>query len=818
MLQSCYLVKVAGLFRNAGGLMSRKQKYDDYYTNGKIELARLGKLVAMKNHYTQKEIDQRNADIASHYDQVKKEIDELVDEIRKEISECDPLALLMAATDYSFCQFLQVTSEIQQDSEQIDITRITEYVQSIIISQKGNYIATSEEEDPSDRFFKIFDNIQMLYNKCRSYYFVWASKAQVEGTYSMEDIDYIMESQLLSAVRGNRYQFQQLKDLEVLISPHSSKLSEIYGISALELMDGLKKLEYSLSGAKLDSYKDIMNSHKEFCEMAENFPGMDLDSIMDAIRQKLDQGNVLEKCFGPALYDVKRVTGWPDTFVDKLSYGSGEASGFLDTEEFAGWPGQNLPVQKRPFVTINDTVYCFDYYNLFDNIYRILQKNIKEYDSSYANTWSKLQCAASEGLVAEKLKKILPNSKIYIGNYYPKSSSLKEMDENDVLAICDDVILIVEVKAGSFTYTPALTDLQAHYKSFSALIEKADAQCVRTLNYIKSTDTAVFYDKDKHQRFVINGTGKKFYTLCVTVDNFNVFEAKIEKTRFFNMNSGTIAISLDDFDIYEEYFDSELCFLHFLKQRDAATRVKNLMLNDELDHLGMYIENNTYAHWARQYGDCNYFSAVGFREDLDAYFAGLYNERLKCKKPEQSIPEYIRKILKYLEINTIEHRVRIAEFLLDFSPDTREQFNQQVERKRKVCKDFGSVNPFWCESDYFIYCCFVSIPGVKKDTLDHKKYLYANMMDRKRHIGWCMDVDLDERGEVKNFSYEYLTLEQYGDDGYTKKDIEQYIAFIKERRSAEGICVPRPKKVKIYPNEPCPCGSGKKYKKCCGKT
>lgn len=23
--------------------------------------------------------------------------------------------------------------------------------------------------------------------------------------------------------------------------------------------------------------------------------------------------------------------------------------------------------------------------------------------------------------------------------------------------------------------------------------------------------------------------------------------------------------------------------------------------------------------------------------------------------------------------------------------------------------------------------------------------------------------------------------------------------------------------VKVYPNDPCPCGSGKKYKKCCGK-
>ncbi|MDR2416389.1 MAG: SEC-C domain-containing protein [Candidatus Peribacteria bacterium] len=26
-----------------------------------------------------------------------------------------------------------------------------------------------------------------------------------------------------------------------------------------------------------------------------------------------------------------------------------------------------------------------------------------------------------------------------------------------------------------------------------------------------------------------------------------------------------------------------------------------------------------------------------------------------------------------------------------------------------------------------------------------------------------------------------------------------------------------PEKRKIRPNDPCPCGSGKKYKKCCGK-
>ena len=36
----------------------------------------------------------------------------------------------------------------------------------------------------------------------------------------------------------------------------------------------------------------------------------------------------------------------------------------------------------------------------------------------------------------------------------------------------------------------------------------------------------------------------------------------------------------------------------------------------------------------------------------------------------------------------------------------------------------------------------------------------------------------------------------------------------KEQKSSTTVVKP----TKIYPNDPCPCGSGKKYKKCCGKN
>lgn len=44
-------------------------------------------------------------------------------------------------------------------------------------------------------------------------------------------------------------------------------------------------------------------------------------------------------------------------------------------------------------------------------------------------------------------------------------------------------------------------------------------------------------------------------------------------------------------------------------------------------------------------------------------------------------------------------------------------------------------------------------------------------------------------------------------------DEETRKALYKEQKSSTTVV----KEAKVYPNDPCPCGSGKKYKKCCGR-
>lgn len=236
-------------------------------------------------------------------------------------------------------------------------------------------------------------------------------------------------------------------------------------------------------------------------------------------------------------------------------------------------------------------------------------------------------------------RKLLPGAKTYRDNYYPKKNSLKECAENDVLVIYKDVLIIIEVKAGSFSYTPAITDYQSHINSFKKLVEKADDQCKRTLNYINSNDEVKIFDNEKNEKVTIRkGNFSQIYSFCVNVDDFNVFTAKAEKIGFINLQQGTIAISIDDLWVYAEYFDSSIQFVHFLGQRKKATTVKALMLNDELDHLGMYIEHNMYSLQLVDYEENCFGHFIGYREDLDNCFASLHSDILRYEKPIQKVP------------------------------------------------------------------------------------------------------------------------------------------------------------------------------------
>ncbi len=783
-------------------------KADEYYNNGMIELARYGKVVSMRNLSTPEQHTQIQTYYKNEYPKVKKRIDEKVCKLKNEISLCDPLMLLKFTKDMAMMSHMNKFSEFDYPTEGNMIIRSQEYIQSILVSTENHFNNVESIEDQEKRWHSILADVEDLYKEFIYFYHYWSVYKEDSGEISDEMMHYIVESQMLYLVRGNRYQAFQLKPLKNLLPPHNDVLIELFGVAAEEIVEGLEKLEYSMSQGLGDAWMGMMEKYDDFCKLVDS--GVDSAVAIEDSRDVVDP--FLEKALGEALNNVVHVTGWDERLIDALSLKIGECTYFFDDSEFAGWPIMEMPTKRKPFIKIDGIAYAFDYYSLFDNIYRALQKEIFRLKPEYIDTWSKRQNIASEDMVKDLFLKLLPGATAYSGNYYPVASSLKQMNENDLLIIYGNYLFIIEVKAGSFPQTPPINDFDAHIKAYTKLAQEADSQCSRTVKYIEEHQSAPFYDADKHKKFEINDIAdfKEIYTFSVTVDNFNEFAARAEKLNFITLSSETIVISYDDLLSYENYFDSPIYFLHFLKQRKSAINIPQIAMNDELDHLGMYIAHNMYSIHASDFPVENRVNWHGYRQELDIYFSKLYLPELNATKPKQEMPNEVIEIISLLEQGSSRNKIDVAHFLLDLSSDAKDDFCKQIHHALRrqpelgrmvVASAFGEIK----------YCLFVETPGIKSmSEAERKDYVYAAILsDESRPIMW-INLEYDTNGNLL-----VANGLQCSRRDIPSNDIERLKRLSVEYAKSRIESYQRQNHKKIGRNDPCPCGSGRKYKKCC---
>lgn len=786
-----------------GGTILKKKKSikpDDYFSNGIFEVARFGKNVVFHNNMTPEMHEEYLKFLASKYDEKVELIDNLIEKIRKNVSLCDVKNLMNFIFSMRQMVMMNKASEVEYSVEDNASLNVIEYIQSIIISDGIN--SSEVGENQSYLYSEIMVDTESLYSEVKSFLMLWEAKMRVENSdRSMEELKYIFEAQLFSYIRGERYQVFQIPYYEELLVPFDEYFNEIYGISANEIIDGLKNLERALSSGRLDSINAIGDLMDQF---ANCITDEERDSFMEIHRQESER--LFGEFLGTNLFDIKQVTNWPDDFIDDLSFEAGSNNELFQHEEFPGWPIWNLPVERRPFVKVDNKAYGFDYYIIFDNLYRAIQRAIRSKGRKYEDGWGNIQQDTSETFVKKLFQKLLPDCNSYLGNYYQNDY------ENDLLISYKDVLLIVEVKAGAFTYTPALTDLAAHKSSFETLVNKAGKQCKRTLDYLESSEYVDFFDKNGVKKVTFKRADfSQVYSFCVTVDDFNVFSAHAEKVNDVKIQSGTISISINDLWVYSEYFNSPIKFIHFLEQREIATKIQELSLRDELDHLGLYIEHNMYSIHAKEMGQGHFVNYEGYREDLDKYFASLHNPIFKAEKPEQRLPDLIDQICALAEISDVSSL--FTNFILDFNSESKENFvksiSMMLEREKVVGGEIAGINV-----QNGCYCVFVYQPGIDRLSKKYKSdYAKGLMLFHKVEECWLIEMEFDVDAILSNIHAVLIT----GKDIEPERMDELYKIGEKGVENRKRSFMVRNNQKKIYPNDSCPCGSGKKYKKCCGR-
>ena len=415
----------------------------------------------------------------------------------------------------SFLANINVFSEFRATKKEIYNARMTEYIQSIIVSSPNKYEKKDEKKDPSIVFYAIQADVIEIFELIGDFLLCWSLKGKdIYPEWDDDTSSEALEAQLLFFTRGQRYQIFEEEYYRKLLAVHTNIFMSLFGISAEEIVVGFEKLRYSITQGKADVFNE--------CGVIIN-QGIDYSSISSYEHHTSIFTETHDLITD--MYDVMSITNWPQRFAQELSYGINEVTGFIGKHDFSGWPIIDLPIQKRPFIKLEDKIFCFDYCSLADNFYRVLQKTIKRLEPEY--DWSTFQQDASECFTEEVFKSLLPGCTTYRNNFYPNVGSMKQPFENDLLVQYDNVLIVAEVKAGSFVYTPPITDFYAHITSYKSLIEKADQQCSRTVKYLSSQKHPIIFNSSKQNKAEIDMTYIKYiYKIAITMDNINEFAAK----------------------------------------------------------------------------------------------------------------------------------------------------------------------------------------------------------------------------------------------------------------------------------------------------
>lgn len=806
-------------------------KPDDVFIRGPLRGARYGKNIVFESNWPAGAYAEMQKRAVAMYPEIIEEIDELVEAIATRVSELPPDKLLHRAWWELASRTIKIESEADVDDDDAVAMRMIDYVQSIIASAKP---AENQREDVTEEEWqtlrekvdKLFREVNLNYQICRT------AKAKAEDPNYDDDVEvFFYKAQIYWCnVRGDRYQVHESAYLRDMFLPHSAVLQELFGLTAEQFIDELTKIWRSLTFGiqeifeEMKSFQtDTMAAVKVKLEAEPSLGEVDPAALMKTVVAENGwqdrQERVLGRFLGTDLYDVKKVTSLPQALIDELTWRPGKEPDFFAAGEFRGWPLRIWPVFKRPFISVNGRYYCFDLHGLFDNIYRVMQRLILRLKPDYQETWNTVQQELSEELPLKCLQKILPGATVYRSVYYrwlpdPKASE-KNWCEADGLLIYDDHLFIVEARAGAFTYTSPANDFPAFVASLKNLVLKPATQGKRFLDYLCSAETIPLFDKDHNEVGELRKADFRQITICpVTLDPFTEMAAQVQHLRKIGVDVGSHpvwAVSLDDLRVYADVFEDPLLFLHYVDQRMRAFRSNIVQADDELDHLGLYLEHNNYSLYAEEMRGTSgaQINFTGYRSEIDKFFLErLYDSAAPCPL-KQDTPARILEIITLLSANAKPGRAALSGYLLDLNGDTRQLISDSIEQELQAQPTSRRPKPYSSHGGVaFTVFCY-RMPWAQRDAdraLDHARTVMLVNNDDRRLL---LELSYADEGALADVHWQWV--ERAAIPPQELPRLQQAAEKLRESRIANAKAQRR----KIGRNEPCPCGSGKKYKKCC---
>ena len=479
--------------------------------------------------------------------------------------------------------------------------------------------------------------------------------------------------------RGRRYQVLEEEFLRFVLEPHTNELERCYDMSAEAIASGLQELVHTMRSGISQAVETIGLGMDEASGGAAplNFNSAYLTEMSSAFDDLLNGG----------ICNMSRHTKLTSRILQDLSFSPGEEQQFLDDGPLRGTPLRTLPTRVKPAIKLGEDYYVTDGNFVRDVAYRTIQRGLLRRNPVYREVWNDRQARMSEHALLRIFQTQLAEATIFRQVFYPHGDSGNWV-ETDLIVIVDDVLVVVEAKAGCMAMESPAIDFEKHMNSVERLLVRAYRQCKRFLEYLNSSGNSPIYALQNGQYIEVAqlclGDFRKVFPIGLTIEALSPFSTCVHSLEGIEPlldKHGFMSISIDDLMVLNRFLPTVGELMHYLEARQTAGAIPNTVLFDEMEYLGAYISLDRFDEELRkQYENSNIVMWNTFADIVDKYFQG--ESAGTGPVPSQIYPKELATILLTLDEKQPPHWLSINALIRNLRQDERDRLAEGIEALR----------------------------------------------------------------------------------------------------------------------------------------
>lgn len=450
----------------------------------------------------------------------------------------------------------------------------------------------------------------------------------------------------------------------------------------------------------------------------------------------------------------------------------------------------------------DDNFLLFQYYSLVEALYETPFFWFTQ-DSNYKNKAMEHRGQFTEYFSYERLKLVFGEKNVF-KNVDIKDTNSNKLGEIDVLVIFGNRAIILQAKAKKLTILARSGNDDALHDDFKKAIQTSYEQAVECGKLLLTPSTKLVLPSGKE--LDINRKFTEIYPLSIVSDHYPALATQVR--HFLQQEKHSVikpAFVIDVFtlDVITEILQTPLYFLSYINRR--VMYGDKILSNHELTILSYHVKNNLYLN------EDNLVLSLddNLNAELDLVMqskrTGLSNKYIPNGILTKYQGTFFDRLIKDIEKNPNSNVIDLGFELLMINEATVSILNENVNRIQEASIRDRKLHDLTLTFDannscgLIIHCTNdpydVAMPKLENHCILRKYKHKSNCW-----FGIAIDIDNARVRFGVNKIYKW----QQSDEMDKKCGI-----FPFSRKMAY------PSTQKVGRNEPCPCGSGKKYKKCC---